>query len=181
MSPPVQLTYRDYVALPADGRRYEILDGELCVTPAPNPQHQRTIGRRFKALDAHVIGNGLGEVFLSPIDVILSDTSVVQPDLVYLDQSRLGQVSDRGIEGPPTLVIEVVSPSTTLIDRSRKHQLYARHGVPFYWLVDPEDRSVEAFVLGSRGYVSALKTTGADLVSPPPFSGLALSPDSLWP
>lgn len=179
MSPSAQLTYRDYAALPADGRRYEIHDGELSVTPAPNPRHQRAIGKLFMILEAHVTTHRRGEVFLSPIDVILNDTTVVQPDLVYLDASRQGQVSDRGIEGPPTLVIEVVSPSTKLIDRSRKHQLYARHGVPFYWLIDPDAGSVEACELGSSGYTRAVSATGADPVSPPPFSGLALSPDAL--
>src|SRR5438552_18451989 len=99
----VVLTYGDYAALPADGRRYEIHDGELSVTAAPGSQHQRILANLFRVLDQHVRAGGAGEVLLSPLDVILSDTSIVQPDIVYLDPARLGAVSGRGIEGAPTL------------------------------------------------------------------------------
>jgi Uma2 family endonuclease len=177
----VILTYKEYEALPADGRRYEIHEGELSVTPAPSPQHQLISRNIFLILHAHVKAKGMGEVLYAPLDVILSETSIVQPDIVYLDRGRLGAISQRGIEGAPTLVIEIISPTTTLTDRSTKHQLYARHGVPFFWLVDPEGRSVEAFVLGPQGYSLALRASGADPVSPPPFPDLALVPATLWP
>jgi Uma2 family endonuclease len=177
----VVLTYREYEALPADGRRYEIHEGELSVTPAPSPQHQMISRNLFRILDAHVRAKGIGEVLYSPIDVILSDTSIVQPDIVYLDPTRLGAISHRGIEGAPTLAIEVLSPTTTLIDRSTKPQLYARHAVPFFWLVDPEGRTVDAFVLGAQGYTLAVRAFGTEPVGPPPFPDLALVPASLWP
>jgi Uma2 family endonuclease len=176
----VVLTYREYEALPADGRRYEIHEGELSVTPAPSPQHQMIIRNLFRLLDAHVKARGIGEVLFAPLDVMLGDTSIVQPDIVYLDPGRLGAISRRGIEGAPTLVIEVTSPSTTLIDRSTKPQLYARHGIPYFWLVDPEGQSVEIFVLGTQGYSLAHRASGNEAVSPPPFPDLALIPASLW-
>jgi Uma2 family endonuclease len=119
-------------------------------------------------------------VLYAPLDVVLSDTSIVQPDIVYLDPARLGSLSRRGVEGPPTLVVEILSPTTTLIDRSTKHQLYARHGVPFFWLVDPEGRSVDAFVLGPQGYSLAVRASGSEPVSPPPFPDINLIPASLW-
>lgn len=84
----VVLTYKEYEALPTDGRRYEIHEGELSVTPAPTPGHQRTLRRLTRALLEHVEPRGLGEIFFAPIDVILGETSVVQPDLVYLDPAR---------------------------------------------------------------------------------------------
>ena len=177
----VVLTYKEYEALPADGRRYEIHEGELSVTPAPSPQHQMISRNLFLVLHAHVKAKGIGEVLYAPLDVILSDTSIVQPDIVYLDPARLSAISRRGVEGPPTLAIEIISPSTTLIDRSTKHQLYARHAVPFFWLVDPEGRTVEAFVLGPQGYSLALRASGTEPVSPPPFPDLALIPAPLWP
>ena len=177
----VVLTYREYAAIPADGRRYEIHEGELSVTPAPTPRHQRIARALFQAIHQHVSSRALGEVFFAPLDVILSETSVVQPDLVYLDRSRLAAVSDRGVEGPPTLVVGILSPSTVLIDRSTKHQLYARHGVPFYWVVDPEARAVEAFTLGPGGYSLAARGLGPDPIGPPPFPDLGLIPASLWP
>ena len=177
----VVLTYTDYEALPADGRRYEVHEGELSATPAPSPQHQLVIRNLFRLLDHHVRTTGLGEVLFAPLDVILSETSILQPDLVYLDPARLGAISRRGIEGAPTLVIEVLSPSTTLIDRSAKRQLYARHGVPFYWLVDPEGRAVEGLVLGAEGYSIAARAAGSEPVAIPPFSDLTLVSAALWP
>ncbi|MBI4012940.1 MAG: Uma2 family endonuclease [Candidatus Rokubacteria bacterium] len=177
----VVLTYKEYEALPADGRRYEIHEGELSVTPAPSPRHQRILGNLNEILRQHVKTRGIGEVLLSPIDCILSDTSVVQPDLVYLDSSRLSFISDRGIEGAPTLVVEIVSPSTTLIDRSTKSQLYARYGVPYYWVVDPEGRSIEAHTLSEGGYRLVTRAAGAGPVTLPPFPDLAFAPASLWP
>lgn len=137
------LTYRDYEALPADGRRHELHEGELSATPAPSPRHQRISGNLNEVLRQHVKRRRLGEVLYAPIDCILSETTVVQPDLVYLDSSRLPAVSARGIEEPPTLVVEILSPSTTLVDRSTKRQLYARYGIPFYWIVDPEAHAVD--------------------------------------
>jgi Uma2 family endonuclease len=177
----VVLTYKDYEALPADGRRYEIHDGELSVTPAPSPQHQMISRTLFRLLDHHVRAKGIGEVLYAPIDVILSETSIVQPDLVYLDAARLGAISQRGIEGAPTLVIEILSPSTTLIDRSTKRQLYGRYGVPFYWLVDPEGRAVEGLMLGAEGYSLPARASGTEPVQMQPFSDLALVPATLWP
>ena len=177
----VILTYKEYEALPADGRRYEIHDGELSVTPAPSPRHQRSVGALYLMLAQHVNSRGLGEVFLSPIDCILSDISIVQPDLVYLDTGRGSLVSSRGIEGPPTLVVEILSPSTTEIDRSTKRPLYARHGVPYYWIVDPEARTIEGYILVERGYQLAARAAGPEAVSLPPFPDLAFVPASLWP
>ena len=177
----VVLTYREYAALPADGRRYEIHDGELSVTPAPSPQHQRIVRNLCLVLQVHVTAHHLGEVLPSPLDVILSDTVIVQPDLVYLETLRLGAISHRGVEGPPTLVVEVLSASTVLADRTTKRQLYARYRVPFYWLVDPEARAVEVLQLGPGGYELILRATGASAIHPAPFADLALIPDDLWP
>lgn len=177
----VILTYKEYEVLPADGRRYELHDGDLSVTPAPTPLHQEISGNLNEILRGHVKTRGLGKVFYSPIDCILSDISIVQPDLVYLDPSRLALLTNRGIEGPPTLVIEIVSPSTTVIDRSTKRQLYARHGVRYYWIVDPEARAIEAYVLSAGGYQLAARAAGPEAVSLPPFPDLAFVPASLWP
>lgn len=177
----VVLTYQDYEALPADGRRYEIHDGELSVTPAPGTRHQRIVGRLYSLLSAHVETRALGEVLLSPVDCILADTLVVQPDLVFVDSDRRALISARGVEGPPTLAVEVLSPSTTLIDRSTKLQLYARHGVPYYWIVDPEARRIEVYRLAEGGYRLELTASGGQPMALPPLADLALVPASLWP
>ena len=177
----VVLTYDDYVALPADGRRYELHGGALSVTPAPGVTHERVKRRLFARLLHHVEARRLGEVFDAPVDVLLSDTTVLQPDILFVATDRAALVAERGVVGPPTLVIEVVSPSSRTVDHIVKRQLYARHGVPYYWTVDPAARSIEALVLGPEGYEVAVRATGVDPVSPPPFSDLALVPDALWP
>lgn len=179
----IVLNYRDYEALPADGRRYELHEGELSVTRAPSTAHQRIVTRLVCLVHTHLTDGALGEVFASPVDVILDppeETTVVQPDLVYLDQTRQGAVSLRGIEGPPTLVVEVLSPSSVITDRRTKPALYAKYGVPYVWLIDPEARSVEVFVLGPGGYTLALRAAGATPANLPPFPDLTLIPDALW-
>ena len=177
----VILTYKDYEALPADGRRYELHEGELSVTPAPSPAHQQVARNLSLVLHQHAKTHGLGEVLFSPIDCILSDITIVQPDIVYLETGRLSAISARGIEGPPTLVIEILSPSTAQIDRGAKFQLYARHGVPHYWIVDLEARSIEAYSLSGGAYQLTARVSGAEPVSLPPFPDLKLVPASLWP
>jgi Uma2 family endonuclease len=177
----VVLTYEDYAALPDDGRRYEIHEGELSVTPAPGTRHQRISGSLYMLLRGHVETTASGEVLYAPVDVILSSTTVVQPDLIYVDATRAAAVSARGIEGPPSLVVEVISPSTPRIDRTTKFQLYARYQIPFYWIVDPDARAIDAYELGDTGYRLVTRASGLAAVSLPPFPGLSLVPDSLWP
>lgn len=178
--PRVVLTYSDYAALPADGRRYEIHAGELSVTPAPGTKHQRVIGRLFVALQTFVGGAGRGEVFIAPIDVILSDTTIVQPDIVWIAPDRVDVISARGIEGAPTLAVEIISPSTTAIDRTTKRQLYARHRILWYWIVDPEARTVEIYELIESEYALHARGTGDTSIQAEPFADLTLSLASIW-
>jgi Uma2 family endonuclease len=179
----VILTYRDYQELPDDGKRYELHEGELSVTPAPSPDHQDSLANLNDVIRQHVRTRGLGKVFFAPLDCILDETTIVQPDLVYLDTNRLGQLSKRGVEGPPTLAVEVVSPTTRRTDQARKLQLYAKYRIPYYWFVDQEARAIDAYVLDeSRGsYQLAARVSGLDAVSLPPFADLPIVPDSIWP
>ncbi len=181
MATRVILTYADYVAIPADGRRYELHDGEVSVTPAPSPKHQQVIGNVYLALRTHADAHRLGQVLLSPIDCILSDVTIVQPDIAYLDAQRLSAISARGIDGAPTLVVEVLSPSTTQIDRTLKLQLYARHAVPYYWIVDPDARTIEAYEGSEGAYRLAARLEGSQPVALPPFPALTLDSALLWP
>jgi Uma2 family endonuclease len=180
MSARVRLTYDDYAALPDDGRRYELYEGELIVTPAPRPRHQLVIGNLHVLMVDHVRRHGLGQVFLSPIDVILSRITVVQPDLVYVDTGRLGIVTERAIEGAPTLVVEVLSPSTDARDRGVKHGLYARHGVPYYWIADPSARTVQALRLSGGSYEIVASLDESAPATLPPLVGLTLDPGAVW-
>jgi Uma2 family endonuclease len=177
----VVLTYRDYEALPADGRRYELHDGELVVMAAPGTPHQRLVGRVCRLLQQHVEERQLGEVFVSPVDCILSDTTIVQPDLVYVESARSSLVSLHGIEGPPTLAVEILSRSTAQIDRGAKLQLYARHGISHYWIVDPDERRIEGYVLTEGVFRVGARLAGTDRGFLPPFSDLAIVVETIWP
>ena len=181
MSARVILTYDDYAALPDDGRRYELYEGELIVmSPSPRPRHQTVIGNLYVLMAEHVRGRGLGEVYLSPIDVILSRITVLQPDLVYIERDRLGIVSERAIEGAPTLVVEVLSPSTDARDRGVKRAHYARYRVPFYWIVDPVGRSVQALRLSGEAYETGARLDEATPGALPPLTDLMLHPTAVW-
>jgi len=176
----VILTYADYAALPADGRRHDIDEGELSVTAAPSPGHQQVLVNLTVVIALHVKQSARGTVLVSPIDVILSDTPVVQPDLVYVASDRAASISARGIEGPPTLVVEILSPSTTQIDRQTKMQLYARYRVPWYWIVESQRREIEFYGLAGSVYRPRARAAGEELLRVEPFADLALSVSSLW-
>ena len=180
MSTRVILTYDDYAALPGDGRRYEIHEGYLSVTPSPSPRHQKVIVNLLGILDRHVKAHRLGEVYVSPIDCIMSHTTVVQPDIVHVGLDRLGLISHRGIEGAATLVIEVLLPTTADIDRRMKLQLYAKHGVPYYWIVDPDTRLIDAYRAVADHYEPAGRMHGTTPGALPPFPDLTLEPADIW-
>jgi Uma2 family endonuclease len=176
----VVMTYRDYAALPDNGKRYELHDGELIELTSPTLRHQRAIGALYTILDEHVRRRALGEVLLAPFDVILSDTTVLQPDVLFIETPRLGVLAEHGVEGSPTLAVEVLSPSTASRDRGRKRALYARHGVPYLWLVDPVAAVLEAYALQGNEYHGVARAAGDAPTSLPPFLDLALSPARLF-
>jgi Uma2 family endonuclease len=176
----VMLTYEDYCALPDDGKQYEIHEGELVVNPAPTPGHQWVAGNLYIALQRHVRERSLGKLFFAPLDCILDTSTVVQPDLVFVANDRLDRISQRGIEGAPTLAVEVASPSTTLADRGRKMQLYAKFGVTFYWLVDPGVRLIEVFELIDGNYEMLSRTSPSDRARLAPFPDLTIDLAEIW-
>ena len=180
MSTRVILTYADLAALPDDGKRYELHEGEISVSPSPRTRHQRAVAKLHLILANHVDRRGIGEIFVPPIDVILSNITVLVPDLVYVDTSRAGIVSERAIEGAPTLAIEVLSRSTTAKDVGVKLQLYARYGVPHYWIVDADARVIETRQLVDGAYVLGPRLEGDAPVTLPPFPDLVLDPADVW-
>jgi len=174
-APPVQLnpmsvhpatafTYEDYVDLPDDGRRYEIVDGEVHVTPAANTRHQDIVGWVFRRIADHLDLYGGGRVFVAPYDVVLSPTTVVQPDVVFVAGADTHRITEANLQGRPTLVVEVLSDPRH--DRVRKRKLYARFAVPEYWLVDPDGERVEVYRLAVEDYPTpTLLEAGARLTS----------------
>lgn len=143
----ILLTYDDYLTLPNDGKRYEIIEGGLNVSPAPEPKHQEAIGNIFTALRNFVRSRSLGRIYVSPIDVVLSMTDIVQPDIVFISAERLSIVKKKNIVAAPDLVVEVLSPSTAIMDRTQKKSLYEKYSVREYWIVDVENEAVEVYTL----------------------------------
>jgi Uma2 family endonuclease len=151
--PQGKWTYEDYTRLPRDGWQYEVIYGRLTMVPAPMPIHQQVVIRLGAALLDFLRHHPLGEVFPAPTDVLVpGKAEPVQPDLLFVATERLNIVTKRAIEGAPDLVVEVLSPSTWLDDRRTKYVLYADLGVREYWMVDPDERTVEVFVLQEGRY-----------------------------
>jgi Uma2 family endonuclease len=137
------LTYDGMQASPDDGLRRELLGGELYVSPAPSPAHQSVVTKLIVTLGAYASRHG-GQVFPSPIDVVFSQVDATQPDVIYLAPDRLSLIGAKYIQGAPSLVVEVLSPSSSDVDPGRKLETYARYGVPEYWIVDPVGRTITA-------------------------------------
>lgn len=177
---PGTLTYEDYCALPDDGLRYEVIEGRLFGEPSPWRAHQEAAGNLYMILRAHVREQDLGEVFIAPFDVILDRRTVVVPDLVFVARARAGIVTERAVDGPPDLIVEIVSPGSVRRDRVAKLNAYAKYGVRRYWVVDPAARTLEAFELGEGGYCLAAAVGGDDVFRSSVFPALVVPLSELW-
>lgn len=173
--PGPKFTYEDYQLLPED-KRYEIIEGELLVAPAPTTRHQRILLELAIKLSLHSKAAGVGMVLPAPTDVILSHENIVQPDILFIAKERLGVVDPLGgVHGAPDLVVEILSPSTASRDQLVKRKLYGKYGVREYWVVDPASASIEVLVLRDSGLETwRVFPTGTVLHSP-------LLPDLLLP
>ena len=161
-----KFTYADYLETP-EGERYELLDGELTMVPAPDIPHQDSSINLSADLKFLVRRTGIGRVLAAPTDVYFTDTDVVQPDLVFVSNERAGIITDANIRGAPDLVIEILSPSTEERDRVFKRALYARHGVREYWLVDTRRKTIEQLLLDGDDFrLAGVFGAGERLVSP---------------
>ena len=175
----VRFTYEDYLNTPED-KRYELLDGELIMVSSPNIPHQRTERKLGTRIDRFVEGRDLGEMFFSPTDVILSDTDVVQPDLLFVSHERMHIIAHNAIHGAPDLVVEILSPSTARRDLTFKRRLYAKYGVKEYWQVNIDERRVTVLSLGDNDYeVAAIYGSGETLTSPV-LPGFTLAIDEIF-
>lgn len=171
------LTYEDYLTFPSDGKRYEIVEGELFVTPAPFLRHQSILGALHRVVSNWCHATQSGQVFLAPTDVYLSSTSVVQPDLLFVSAEHRARLGDRFVDGAPDLVVEVLSESTRRYDEITKRNLYASFGVPEYWVVDPELWTIKVYRLVSRRYerISELSAENEDVLTSPQLLGFKAS------
>jgi Uma2 family endonuclease len=151
--PRLKLTYDDFVLFPDDGKRHELIDGEHYVTAAPNLWHQQLLGRLHLLIGGWLQTHPIGEVLLSPLDVVISDVDVVEPDLLYVSNRRGPDIiTPTHLRGAPDLVIEIASPSTRKRDETIKRHLYERSGVTEYWVVDPELDVVRIYRRSDAGF-----------------------------
>ncbi|HLF12695.1 MAG TPA: Uma2 family endonuclease [Gammaproteobacteria bacterium] len=153
----IPFTYEDYKSLPeAMDRRYELMDGELCLMAAPTTTHQAISQNIEFLLVQHARATRCGRVLHAPVDVVLlgesSRRDVVQPDIVFVCSARGEIVTDAEVTGAPDLLVEILSPGTEERDRGYKKTLYERNGVREYWIVDPEQESIDMFCLGAAGF-----------------------------
>ena len=161
-----KFTYADYLIAPDDAR-YELLDGELIMSPSPNRLHQSASLNLSMDLGFIAWRTAIGYIFAAPFDVILSDTDVVQPDVMFVSNARAHIITDDNIRGAPDLVVEILSPSTAERDRAFKRDLYARHGVKEYWMVDTELRQIRQLLLDGDDFrLAGVFGMGDTLVSP---------------
>ena len=167
-------TVDDYLAMPDEYPRYELLEGELIEMVSPTTRHQRILQRLFRALDQHCAARKLGEVFVAPLDVILSRTVVVQPDLLFISEARRAELIGERITGAPDLVIEILSPATSARDFNQKRKLYARHGVQEYWIVDPDDETIEVQRLQGNVFSTLALYEKGQTVASPTLEGLGV-------
>jgi Uma2 family endonuclease len=165
---PRKLTYDDYVLIPEDGQRHEILDGEHYVSPAPFMRHQDVAANLFDELSPFVRKHRLGKIRFAPVDVVLSPNDIVQPDLLFISNERLGIVTAANVQGAPDLVVEILSEKTRRQDEGLKREIYERYGVREYWMLDPDRDSVHVYRrIGNRlRPVAELSAAGDGLTTP---------------
>ncbi|MEW6238353.1 MAG: Uma2 family endonuclease [Candidatus Omnitrophota bacterium] len=146
ISTPIQFTYEDYLHF-SDDKRYEIIEGEVYMVPSPFTNHQQVSRRLERLIEDYVMARDLGEIFDAPLDVVLSDIDVVQPDIFFISNKNSGIITYKNIQGAPDLAIEILSPSSDHKDKVLKKKLYAKYGVKEYWLVDPDAKQIQVFTL----------------------------------
>ena len=166
VKPRIKFTVADYMTTPED-KRFQLLDGELILVAAPTLKHQKISIELSVTLHLFVCEHGLGIVRYAPVDVVLSNNDVAQPDILFVSNERADIITEANIQGAPDLVIEVLSPSTREYDRGYKLTLYSRHGVRECWLVDPDVETVEILTEADEGFVTdSIYQRNQILVSP---------------
>ena len=174
------MTYAQLCLIPDDRKRHELIDGELIMTPAPTPKHQRIAGELFSLLLEYVKANALGEVYIAPVDVVFDDHTVLEPDLLFISQARRGIVGEDAIHGAPELVVEVLSPSTFYHDLRRKMTAYSQFGVQEYWIVDPEKQTVELYGRGAEELQLTRRFSSEETLESSLLPGFRLAVNSIF-
>jgi Uma2 family endonuclease len=174
-----KLTYADYVRIPDDGLRHEIIEGEHYVTPAPTTRHQRILRNLSYLVQKHLVEHAIGEMFFAPCDVVLSDVNVLLPDLLFVSNDRSAIITSKNLQGAPSLVVEILSPSTRKRDLHLKRDVYERTGVEEYWVIDPEGAAVDVHVRAGTQFAPPRRYQKAETLTTPLLPGLELPLDKI--
>ncbi len=171
-----KLTYDDYARIPDDGQRHEIIDGEHYAMPSPSRRHQRLSIELGSRLHLFVKHRRLGEVYDAPFDVLLSPHDIVQPDLLFVSNTRAGIVTERNIQGTPDLIIEILSDGTRRLDETVKLDLYDRYGVPEYWTFDTSRKVARVYRRTLQGLrlMAELSAEAGDVLTTPLLPGIEI-------
>ena len=164
-------TYEDLRHTPDDGKRYEVLEGKLVVSPSPTWKHQR-VSRKLNALLSRAEEEDKGCAVYAPMDVVLSDREVAQPDLLFIAKERLSIITAENVQGAPDLVVEIISEGSRKRDAITKRHIYERYGVRFYWLVDPEEETVRVCELKDGAYGEPTTLRAGQQLTCPLFPGI---------
>ena len=179
MNVQVKYTYQDLLTTPDDLLRYELFDGELIKSRAPNTLHQQAVGNLLLVFLNFAEPRSLGRVY-ARLDVYFDEETVVEPDIFFVSKDRLHIIDEQKVNGAPDVVIEIISESTESRDRGFKFKRYAQEGVKEYWIVDPVNKTVEVYELKATGFVLAGKFEGKDEIRSPYFSGLKLTANKIF-
>ena len=176
-----KMTAKQFLRLGEDppGVRLELVNGEIAVSPSPIPRHSYAVIQIVVILEVHNQAHELGELH-QDVDTILDDFTVRRPDVLFYFKDRTHLISDKALNGVPDLAVEVISPGSVEIDRADKFAEYRRAGIRFYWIIDPELRTTEAWELKRGRYVRAGRGKHSDVVSLPPFPDLDIPLERLW-
>ena len=177
--PWIKFTVKEYMTTPED-KRYQLLDGEMILAPSPTARHQTIAMNLALALQGFVREHAAGRVWFAPLDVVLSNYDVAQPDILFVSNERAGIVTKANIQGGPDLVVEILSPSTLQYDRGYKQLLYSRHGVREYWIVDPDAETVEVLAEGDGGLVHQGAYRREQTLTSPLLEGLSIDLEQVF-
>lgn len=170
-------TYEDYCKLP-EGAPYQLIGGKLVMTPAPTTYHQIISMKLGVQIANFVQEKDLGLVLFAPVDVYLEETETYQPDIIFIARERMGIIEPARINGAPDLVVEILSPGTAYYDLRKKFKVYERNGVKEYWIVDPEEKAVQVFVLRNEKYVLDQEVEKKGIIRSNVLKGFEVSAES---
>ena len=173
----VRLTYDDFLLFPDDGKRHELIDGEHYVTPSPNIRHQAILGNLYFLIRSWLEQHPVGRAFMAPLDVVISNFDVVEPDLLFVSRERAPDIlTVKHVTGAPDIVVEIGSPATRKRDETIKRRLYERSGVAEYWVIDPDLEVVRVYRNqdGRFGRPVELRAESGDVLATPHLEGLEI-------